>query len=66
MSAAAMGAPRTISEFLIFCAWIDWLAGVAPCPSRSPYSEFMLEPVERLLERVRFSRRVGERHSWAM
>ena len=30
-----------------------WLAGVAPCPARWPYSEFKREPMEKLLERVR-------------
>ncbi len=54
MSAAAMAVPRTTDEFLIFCAWLDCLAGIAPCPSRWPYSEFNRGPVEKLLERVRF------------
>ena len=45
---------EAVAEFLIFCAWLDWLAGIAPCPSRWPYSEFRREPVEKLLERVKF------------
>lgn len=31
-----------------------WLAGVALCPTRWPYSEFRRGPVEKLLARVRF------------
>ncbi len=44
---------QAAAEFLIFCAWLDWLAGVAPCPSRWPYSEYKREPVEKLLGRVK-------------
>ena len=43
-----------VAEFLIFYAWIDWLAGIAVCPSWWPYSEFNRAPVEKLLERVKF------------
>ena len=45
---------QAVAEFLTFCAWLDWLAGIAPCPSRWPYSESNRGPVERLLERIRF------------
>ena len=54
MRAAAIAPPRTVAEFLIFSAWLDWLAGAAPCPSRWPYSEFNRGPEEKLLERIRF------------
>ncbi len=45
---------QAVAEFPIFCVWLDWLAGVAPCPNRWPYSKFRRGPVEKLLERVRF------------
>ncbi len=45
---------QAVAEFLIFCAWLDWLAGVAPCPSRCPYSESNRGAVEKLMERIRF------------
>ncbi len=45
---------QAVAEFPIFCAWLDWLAGVALCPSRWPYSEFNREPVVEVLGRVRF------------
>jgi hypothetical protein len=45
---------QAVAEFLIFCAWLDWLAGVTPCPSRWPYSEYNRGQVKKFLERVRF------------
>lgn len=46
---------QAIAEFLTFYMWIDWLAGIAPCPARWPYSEYRRGSVEKLLERVRFT-----------
>ena len=46
---------QAVAEFLAFCMWLDWLAGIAPCPSRWPYSEYKREPVEKLLAQVKFT-----------
>lgn len=45
---------QAVAEILAFCMWLDWLAGIAPCPSRWPYSEYKRGPVEKLLERIKF------------
>ena len=50
---------QAIAEFLVFAAWCDWLIGIAPCPSRWPYSEYKREPVEKLLKRVKFEEPPG-------
>ncbi len=45
---------QAVAEFLVFCMWLDWLACVAPCPSRWPYWEFKRGPVEKLMEGIEF------------
>jgi hypothetical protein len=45
---------QAVAEFLMFCMWVDWAAGIAPCPTRWPYKEYDRGMVGELLERVRF------------